>query len=189
MDVAGSLLFWLVRPLFSATGPVPLAPPPTAVFIITSTLVVALAIVIAVSSKLRRRLHRGPHGQNARAGLTKLEETGIIDMAAIYAAVIFFMYGLFLESSLCAFAFGIGTIYFLDHASSYIHRKRLRHIRSQGVALYLEEFCVFEIALLIAAVYVFSTGAYLYGALLFWVFGMVFAALVDRVRLRRGIRR
>ena len=148
MDVAGSLLFWLVRPLFSATGPVPLAPPPTAVFIITSTLVVALAIVIAVSSKLRRRLHRGPHGQNARAGLTKLEETGIIDMAAIYAAVIFFMYGLFLESSLCAFAFGIGTIYFLDHASSYIHRKRLRHIRSQGVALYLEEFCVFEIALL-----------------------------------------
>jgi hypothetical protein len=173
--------------LLSAAGPILPPNPPAPELIVPLTIIFALFVLVVVSSKLRRRLHRGPHGKNSRAGLSGLEETGIIDMAAFYMVIVFFIYGLYLESAISAFAFGIANVYFLDHAASFIHRKKLRHVRSKGVMRYIEELGVLEAALILAAIYMFHLGSYPYAILLSWVFGMLFAVMVDRARLRSKI--
>ncbi len=182
----GALLSLIpAMPLLSASGPVSLPPPPVEALIIPISILVALFVLVAVSSKLRRRLHRGPHGKNPKAGLSRLEETGIIDMAALYVVVVFFIYGFFIESAISAFAFGIANVYFLDHVASFVHTRKVKRVRSKGVRRYLEELGVLEAALLAAAIYMFYLGAYPYGILLSWVFGMVFATMVDKSRTRR----
>jgi hypothetical protein len=181
------LLFSAATPLL-LYGPIVPTPPPAAVLIIPLSVMAALFIAVVASSKLRKRLHRGPHRKSGDTGLTVIEESGIIDMAVLYVSTVFFIYGAFLASAICAFGFGIGSIYFFDRVMSFVHKKRINYVSTTGMIRYIEELGVLESGVIVAAIYLFVKGEYLPSVLLSWVFGMLLAMMVDKARTRREIR-
>jgi hypothetical protein len=169
-----------------AGGPLLPPPPPAAVLIVPLSVLAAIFIALVVSSKLRRKLHRGPHSKKPNTGLTVIEETGVVDVAVLYLTVVFFIYGSYLASAISAFAFGIASIYFLDHITSFAHKRKLEYVKLSGVIRYIEELGILESGVIVAAIYMFLQGEYAAGIALSWVFGMFLAMMVDKARERRS---